>query len=276
MRAAREPLCEGWAVCTVVVDFRPGDEVPVLLAGVRDEFTGRPWSGPGRHWPDRPGLVGGRDDLAGGTWLAVRADRARVAAVLNGRLSPRREEGRRPVLDGRPAGGPPRRSRGELPLAAAMAGKLELGPPELAAFDPFHLVCAEPSGVRMWSWDGRSLVESELPEGVTVVVNTGLDALEPRAARFAPRFAAARRPRPAAGGGGTAESWGEWRALADGDGLGVSDPATIVTRVELPDGAVWASTSTTLVALPAGPAARPRYDFSDRPGDPARWREIAV
>ncbi|MFC6936356.1 NRDE family protein [Actinomadura yumaensis] len=40
---------------------------------------------PGHHWPDRPGLVAGRDLRAGGTWLAVDPVAPRVATVLNGR-----------------------------------------------------------------------------------------------------------------------------------------------------------------------------------------------
>ena len=46
----------------------PGAEM--LLLGVRDEFTGRPWQRPARHWP-RSALIGGLDEQAGGTWLAV-------------------------------------------------------------------------------------------------------------------------------------------------------------------------------------------------------------
>jgi len=37
-------------MCTVVVSLAPQDQVPLLLLGVRDEFTGRPWQRR-RHWP---------------------------------------------------------------------------------------------------------------------------------------------------------------------------------------------------------------------------------
>src|SRR5512146_885783 len=56
------------AMCTVVVSLDPGNPVPLLLLGIRDEFTGRPWRPPARHWPGSP-LIGGRDEEAGGTWL---------------------------------------------------------------------------------------------------------------------------------------------------------------------------------------------------------------
>ena len=72
------------AMCTVVVSLAPEDQVPLLLLGIRDEFTGRPWQPPARHWPGSP-LIGGRDEQAGGTWLAVHPDLPRVSCILNGR-----------------------------------------------------------------------------------------------------------------------------------------------------------------------------------------------
>src|SRR5690606_21438838 len=103
------PKTEGTGVCTVIVGFAPDADVPVMLAGVRDEFLARPWLPPGRHWPDRPGLIGGLDRQAGGTWLAVDPAAPRAAALLNGRGVLARDEARR--------------SRGELPLYAVTAGE---------------------------------------------------------------------------------------------------------------------------------------------------------
>ena len=54
----------------------------MLIAANRDEMRGRPWSPPGRHWPQRPGIVAGQDREAGGTWLGAN-DAGVVAAVLN-------------------------------------------------------------------------------------------------------------------------------------------------------------------------------------------------
>jgi hypothetical protein len=106
-------------VCTVVISIEPGERMPLLLLGVRDELTGRPWRPPARHWPGSP-LVGGLDEQAGGTWLAVNPGVPRVAALLNGR-GPLADQARR-------------RSRGELPLFAAAAGGASAGPrPENAA-----------------------------------------------------------------------------------------------------------------------------------------------
>ena len=120
-------------MCTVVVSLAPEDQVPLLLLGIRDEFTGRPWQPPARHWPGSP-LIGGRDEQAGGTWLAVHPDLSRVGCILNGR--------------GEFAPADRRRSRGELPLRAAAEGRgalkqLREDPDALASYDPFFLVCAD-------------------------------------------------------------------------------------------------------------------------------------
>src|ERR1700728_4198798 len=120
-------------MCTAIVDVGP----VLLLAGVRDEFVGRAWQPPARHWPQYPGLTGGLDLVAGGTWLAVAAEARRVACVLNGR--------------GRMAPDVRRRSRGVLPLQAGAEGKLAQA--DLADFDPFHLVTAEPGRADLASWD---------------------------------------------------------------------------------------------------------------------------
>ena len=106
-------------MCTAIIGLGP--DGTVLLAGVRDEFTQRAWQPPGYHWPDQPSLIGGRDELAGGTWLALAPAAPRVACILNGR--------------GQAAPAATRRSRGDLPLRAA-AEPLPAGPAAPAAPPP--------------------------------------------------------------------------------------------------------------------------------------------
>lgn len=63
-------------MCTVVALVRPGR---VLLAANRDERIDRPWDPPAEYWP---GILGGRDRTAGGTWMALNKAGV-VATVLN-------------------------------------------------------------------------------------------------------------------------------------------------------------------------------------------------
>lgn len=241
-------------MCTVILSFQPSAPVPLLLLGVRDEFTDRAWRPPARHWTEPPlsGLVGGVDEQAGGTWLAVDPGERRVACLLNGRGSP-----------AAPAG---RRTRGELPLRAAAHGAGTLkdladGPEALASYDPFHLVCADPGGAALLSWDGARAVPLDLAPGTHVLTNAGHaypepEVTEPKAVHFGPKFAAARPSgRPDLG---IEEAWGEWLALADGDGLPADAPEAIVARRVLPGGKPWGSTSQTLIALADGGL---RYEF---------------
>ena len=91
------------SMCTAVLLRRPGHAWPLVFAGNRDEMAERPWKPPGRHWPDRPEVVAGLDETAGGSWLGLN-DHGVLAVVLNrtGSLGPQ-------------AG---KRSRGELVLEA--------------------------------------------------------------------------------------------------------------------------------------------------------------
>lgn len=261
-------------MCTAVISLEPGQ--PALLAGVRDEFTDRAWQPPGRHWPGHAGLTGGRDLLAGGTWLAVAPAAARAACILNGR--------------GRPAPAATRRTRGVLPLQVAEGGKLNSSA-GLHDFDPFLLLGVEPRLARLWSWDGERLTDQELGAGLYMVVNSGLDSdlrtargSDPRdrelarLAHFVPRFRSAQRPRPRPGDPVT-QAWEAWLPLVNGDGISPDDPRALIVRRELGTGQTWGTTSVSLVALwpdrDRSPAAV-RYDFTAAPGDPGAWYEVAL
>ena len=251
-------------MCTVVVSLAPTEPMPLLLLGFRDELTGRPWQPPARHWPGSP-LVGGRDEQAGGTWLAVHPQIPRVACILNAR--------------GPQAPPSTRRSRGELPLRAAAEGQSALqamhqDPRALARYEPFLLICADLSSALMLSWDGqRAALESLEPDITHVITNAGhtypSTREDAKAERFGPRFAA---HRPDADPAATIkDAWGDWLTLAGGDGLSDTDPAAIVVRQELPDGRVYGTTSVSLVALGAGGL---RYDFQPVPADPTTWYPV--
>jgi hypothetical protein len=120
-------------MCTLVILRRPGHRWPVLIGANRDEMSQRPWLPPGRHWPDRPWVVAGLDQQAGGSWLGIN-DHGLIAGIMN-----------RPQSLGPAAG---KRSRGELVLDAldhadareAAAAFAELDP---EAYRPFNLILAD-------------------------------------------------------------------------------------------------------------------------------------
>lgn len=276
-------------MCTTVVSIDPHSDVPVLLLGVRDEFSDRPWLPPDRHWPEYPELVGGQDVQAGGTWLAVHPKAPRVACVLNGH--------------GHAAPEARRLTRGGLPLGLAADGRL--GEFEPALYDPFHLVCAAPDATRLWSWNGRTLTERTLGAGLHIIVNSGLegaddhggpgdDQMRARIDYFRPLLDKALRPAPVPVplpapapaqaqpstpdpnpgrdiGEDTERAWGAWLPLAGGAGLDPADDRALVLR-RLHDARRWGTSSLSLVALSRTAA---RYDFCANPTDPQpTWSRV--
>lgn len=91
-------------MCLLVVLFQVVPGAPLVVAANRDERYDRPATAATVLRAGRPRILGGRDEVAGGTWLAVN-EHGVVAGLTN-----------RPSPGGRD---PTRRSRGELPMAAA-------------------------------------------------------------------------------------------------------------------------------------------------------------
>lgn len=253
-------------MCIVIIHRRPDAAWPLILAGNRDEMSDRPWLPPARHWPDRADVVGGLDELGGGSWLGLN-DSGVVAVILNriGTLGP--------------AAG--KRSRGELVLEALDHGDAVDAAEALAqinprAYRPFNMVIADDRDA-YWlahreAEGRRPIAVRPLPPGFTMI--TGLEAndhRDPRIARFLPRFMTAELPDPAAG------AWTDWEALlADrsvDDGAGPKGGMCFT----LDNG--FATGSGALIALPnrrfpGGDQIKPIWRFSDGPPDRVPWRAI--
>jgi hypothetical protein len=235
-------------MCTLVLLRRPAHEWPVLLAANRDEMMDRPSSPPARHWPDRPDVVAGKDELSSGSWLGLN-DHGVVAAILNrtGSLGPADNK----------------RSRGELVLEALDHADARTAAQALADIDPtayrsFNLVIADNrDGYWLAARNGAFSIESRpIPEGYSVFTSQDRNEIRaPRIGVYLPRFEAAAIPDPARG------EWSDWEALMamrleDGQ-TRFDDAMCIVTDRG------YGTVSSSLIALPApAPDARARWRFA--------------
>jgi hypothetical protein len=242
----------------MIILRRSGHEWPVLIAANRDEMADRPWRAPGRHWPDRPQIVGGLDQLGGGSWLGINTAGV-VAGVLN-RLN---------TLG--PA--PGRRSRGDLPLNALASPDAESAALAIAAVDahayrPFNLLLAD-AGRAFWvrcpgaeadGGIGRRAGRIEvhaLPDGLSMITAYDRnDVASPRIRHYLPRFRSAPAPDPGRG---------DWRAWVELLGCREMEPSagpggamTVVTDTG------FGTVSSSLIALPAADRAgcRPVWLFA--------------
>ena len=239
-------------MCTVITLHRPGHAWPLLLAANRDEVLARPWDPPAAHWPDRPGVVAGRDRTGGGTWMGINPA-GLVAAVLNrpGSLGP----------------APGKRSRGELPLLA-----LERATPAEAAhaiatldgrdYRSFNMVIAGRSAAWFVRNDDAGHLEAwAMPPGLHMVTAHDPDDMaSPRVARHLPRFRSAPAPVP--------PDWSSWARLL-GDTDGPREAALCV-----PPAGGFGTASASLVVLPE--AGTPQWLFAEGPAACAGFTQVAL
>jgi uncharacterized protein with NRDE domain len=190
-------------MCTVVVRWTQGR--PLLVLGLRDELTGRDFDDPGEWWPEQPGVIGGRDRTAGGSWCVTDVAIGTTALVLN-------RPQRRQAAPGAP-------SRGVLPLLAVKHGEDWPAHLDRSGMASFALVLAAPDALTLWVFDGEELTATELAEGTHMVTSGGAE--DGKADRYLGAFTAA-------------GSAAEWRALVTGQ-LPQDDPAALVVRHQKDD-----------------------------------------
>ncbi|WP_444437131.1 NRDE family protein [Pseudomonas sp. A6] len=156
-------------MCLIVLAWRPGHAMPLIVAANRDEFYARPTL-PLAAWEDAPGVYAGRDLEAGGTWMGL-GPGGRFAALTN-------------VRDpGQPLGP---RSRGEL-----VAGFLRGCQAPLDYLAEVQRRAAEYSGFNLLVGDARQLCyfnprdgePRELPAGLHGLSNASLDTPWPKLLR---------------------------------------------------------------------------------------------
>jgi len=253
----------GWIeiMCSVVILLRPDHDWPVLWASNRDEMVDRPWSPPGRHWPDRPEVTAGRDDLAGGSWLGIN-DHGLVVGILN------RVNTLGPQLG--------KRSRGELVLdaldfadAADAVDMLQQLDP--AAYRPFNMVIADNRDAYWLRHLGRGVEVENLPPGLSMI--TARDRNDPESARirhYLPLWQAADVPAP------EKDDWHAWKSLLGSrevePGRDVFDAMNIVSNTG------FGTVSSSLIALPSvvHSERKPVWKFGSGRSDKGDWVDVAL
>lgn len=158
-------------MCTVVVR-RSSGQTPVIVA-LRDELASRPFDDPGPWWPDQPSVVGGRDQVAGGSWCVTHLGTATTALVLN-----------RPIRRVAAVGAP---SRGVLPLLAVKHGQAWPNHVDVTGMATFTVVLVTPSTATVWDFDGGGLERRDLDEGTHMITSGGVE--DGKAERFLQVFA---------------------------------------------------------------------------------------
>lgn len=162
-------------MCLLIVFSQVFPELPLVVAANRDEWLGRPTTEMAILRAGSPRILGGRDEVAGGTWMATSAAGV-VAALTN-----------RPLGT---AGPPARRSRGELPLflashpsaaAAAQAFGRTFRP---ADYNPAWLLVGDRDSLQyidMSGGDGAASPPTRaLAPGLHILENRELDADSPK------------------------------------------------------------------------------------------------
>jgi uncharacterized protein with NRDE domain len=173
-------------MCLLVVMSRVHPDAPLVVAANRDELVARPAVAMTVLREAGPRTLGGRDGLAGGTWMAVN-EHGVVAGLTNVPFS--RD--------------PARRSRGELPLIATAAadarGAAEaLGALRAGDFNPCWMLVGDRRALYYVDFSGGAPSVRALGPGLHVLENRSLGAASPKVDRVQRAAAAALSARGAA------------------------------------------------------------------------------
>jgi len=191
----RSPRCAQRAeaaVCTVILGRDVTGPGEILIAANRDEDPARPSDPPGVLL-ESPRLVGGRDRVSGGTWLAVQAPHSGLAAGEAGANEPARITmllNRRP-LPGAPV---PARSRGLLVIDVARAADPRAAARAEAAtgrYGPCTLLHASPRACWWLAIPGDGPVRGgDIAPGWHAITHAEMDDIdEPRTAWLVQKLA---------------------------------------------------------------------------------------
>lgn len=152
-------------MCTLALYFRISDDYPIIVAANRDEHFNRP-SVPPLRLGDNPAIVGGKDLVAGGTWLGVNGH-GLLVGVIN-----RRPPGKQTAVEAV-------RSRGLLCLDLLRLKDTEqclmfLDAHKEARYQPFTLLFCDRNDAYVSANAGETIQSMNLAPGLHVFSNTML------------------------------------------------------------------------------------------------------
>lgn len=162
----------------VDIAWRAHPYFPLVLLYNRAEAHTRP-TAPAAWWPERPGMLAGRDHQAGGTWLAVSREEGRFALVTGFREAA-------PAPSDAP-------SRGQLPLDYLASGDEPVAftrrfMRDKGPYAPFNLIVGNPRQAHYAAT--RARLPLALTEGLHTVSNGLLDQKWPNTERLGTLFGA--------------------------------------------------------------------------------------
>ncbi|MET0344140.1 MAG: NRDE family protein [Polyangiales bacterium] len=256
-------------MCTIVALKGVRADLPLVLATNRDEFFARPSSGPTRLL-DQPLTLGGRDLVAGGTWMGVTKMGLFVGVTNQRTFAPP---------------DPTRRSRGQLVLGALALGDVGAITSLVQGIDG-----RDYNGCNLMWGDARALYVGylraqarieivEVADGVHVLPNDRLDSADfPKVARAQALIA------PLVSAPFEALVHGLERVLADDrlpalDEIASPPPASEVSRERLRQLAAlcvrtesYGTRTSTVVAI--GPEGTRYFGYADGPPDRTPFVDI--
>jgi uncharacterized protein with NRDE domain len=235
-------------MCLVAIGWRAHARYPLIVAANRDELHERP-SAPAAWWDGENRVFGGRDLVAGGSWLAVSRS-GRFAVITN---DPRRLPGREP-----------RPSRGHLVRDFVTGDKpsgrfLDSVQVREETYAGFCLLVGTRVQVRGFiSPRGDHQGRWTLPAGITVISNSPLDSPDPKV-RFLEDALRAVLSEPDV-------RWHQvFAALNRRDAVGEDHRLSLISRTPFIVGDRYGTRASTVVAMDAEGFC----EFEERGFDPA-------
>tara|TARA_Y100001970_G_scaffold294373_1_gene452197 strand:- start:104729 stop:105475 length:747 start_codon:yes stop_codon:yes gene_type:complete len=209
-------------MCTAIILRRPNHRWPLILAANRDEMRDRDWEAPGRHWNSCRQIIGGRDKVAGGSWIGIN-DYGLVAVILNrsGSLGPSKNQS----------------SRGNVVVNAlkystpsqAISTLLEKG---LDQYSGFNLLIADTSECLWLRHDTKSHPQvKNVQNGLSMITNRDLnDQTCPKISYYKNKFTSAKSPNIESG------DLSDWeKILSDDEGNSSSRAKNTAICLNTPD-----------------------------------------